>query len=119
MAFDPFRCCLGCCGFAVVETNDVASQSQLRLAWMRRLGIGELGNLLRWTIGQQSEPFGHQFIWDAHGFGKLIVSRFADADVIAQTLTHTSGPVEAAQDRQSQAYLRLLSSVFLQAPANH
>ena len=39
----------------------------------------------------------------------------ADADVVAEALAHAALAVEAAQDRQRQADLRLLAGVLLQA----
>ena len=55
---------------------------------------------------------------DRYAYGPPQV-RFTDADVVAQALAHAADAVEAAQDRQRQARLRLLSLVALKIARDH
>src|SRR5262249_34171226 len=104
---------------AVVEGDNVGRQSLLRLHQVCLARVNESGDLVDGPIRQQLEPLTHQSVGDAHGLVELRLRGFADADVVAQALTHAAHAVEATQDRQGDADLWRLTSVALQVTAHH
>src|SRR5215472_5233270 len=103
----------------VVETDDVFAERLLGFTRVSCRRIAQSSDFFGRAVREQFEPFTHQLIRHAHYLGKLIVSRFANADIVAETFPHTPMSVEAAKNGKSNTNLWFLSRVALQIATDH